>query len=392
MRFAAITERLKGLGSDKWAVHIEGRRRAAVGKDMIFLSIGEPDFPPPPAIAEEAYRSIKAGRTRYAAGRGEPATLAAIAAYYTRRSGHDVSPEQVTFLPGTQTALYAAMMTLVELGDEVLVPDPYYATYEGVIAAAGGVLVPIRTLSEDGFHLTAEALAAKVTKRSRVLLLNSPGNPTGAVLSKREIAAIGEVCRRHDLWIVSDEVYAELCFDGGFASPFDDPKLAERSVSVSSLSKSHAMPGFRCGWAAGSREFSARLQPLSETMLFGSQPFLEDATAFALTHHFDEVDAMRAAYISRARLVVERLSNAPGIVARMPEGGMFIMVDVRRLGLSGIEFGTRLLEEGVVVMPGESFGAGGAGHVRIGLTAKEPELVEACHRIARLAERCAASR
>jgi arginine:pyruvate transaminase len=389
MRYAAITERLKGLGSDKWAVHIEGHKRAAAGQDMIFLSIGEPDFPPPSAIADKVYDSIKAGRTRYAVGRGEPETLAAIASYYTRRSGHDVAPEQVTFLPGTQTALFAAMMTLVELGDEVLVPDPYYATYEGVIAAAGGVLMPIPTLSEDGFHLTAEALAAKITKRSRVLLLNSPGNPTGAVLSKAEITAIGAVCRRNDLWIVSDEVYADLCFDGGFASPFDDPKLAERSVSVSSLSKSHAMPGFRCGWAAGSREFAARLQPLSETMLFGSQPFLEDATSFALTHHFDEVDAMRAAYISRARLVVEKLSNAPGIVARMPEGGMFIMVDVRRLGLSGIEFGTRLLDEGVVVMPGESFGAGGAGHVRIGLTAKEPELAEACRRIARLAQRCA---
>jgi arginine:pyruvate transaminase len=284
------------------------------------------------------------------------------------------------------------MMTLIDLGDDVLVPDPYYATYEGVIAAAGGILVPIRTMSEDSFHLTPGALEAKITKRSRALLLNSPGNPTGAVLSRKEITAIAEVCRRHNLWIVSDEVYADLCFDGGFSSPFDDPRYRELSVSVSSLSKSHAMPGFRCGWAAGSLEFAQRLQPLSETMLFGSQPFLEDATAFALTHHFDEVDAMRNAYIARARVVVEGLSNAPGIVARMPEGGMFIMVDVRRLGLSGEAFATRLLDEGVVVMPGESFGAGGAGHVRIGLTAKEQELAEACRRIVRLAERCAGQR
>jgi arginine:pyruvate transaminase len=392
MRFAAITERLQGLGSDKWAVHIEGRRRANRGEAMIFLSIGEPDFPPPMAIIDEVGRSLRAGRTRYAAGRGEPDTRDAIAAYYTRRSGHEVTADQVTFLPGTQTALYAAMMTLVDLGDEVLVPDPYYATYEGVIAAAGGVLVPIRTLSEDSFHLTPEALEAKITKRSRVLLLNSPGNPTGAVLSKTEVAAIAEACRRHDLWIVSDEVYADLCFDANFASPFDEPRYREFSVSLSSLSKSHAMPGFRCGWAAGSREFAERLQPLSETMLFGSQPFLEDATAFALTTHFDEVDAMRRAYMARARVVVEGLSNAPGIVARMPEGGMFIMVDVRRLGLSGEAFARQLLDEGVVVMPGESFGAGGAGHLRVGLTAKEDELAEACRRIMRLADRLARQR
>jgi arginine:pyruvate transaminase len=392
MRFAAITERLKGLGSDKWAVHIEGRRRAEAGEDMIFLSIGEPDFVPPPAIIESVFDSLRRGRTRYASGRGEPHTREAIAAYYTRRSGHTVEPDQVVFLPGTQTALYAVMMTLVDLGDEVLVPDPYYATYEGVIAAAGGVLVPIRTLSEDAFHLTPEAFEERITTRSRVLLLNSPGNPTGAVLSKNEIAAIAEVCRSRGIWIVSDEVYAELCFGGGFASPFDEPRYRAFSVSLSSLSKSHALPGFRCGWAVGSLEFSERLQPLSETMLFGSQPFLEDATAFALTNHFDEVDAMRNAYIARARVVVEGLSNAPGIVARMPEGGMFIMVDVRRLGMSGDEFARRLLEENVVVMPGESFGAGGAGHVRVGLTAKEAELSEACRRIAHLAENCARQR
>jgi arginine:pyruvate transaminase len=248
--------------------------------------------------------------------------------------------------------------------------------------------VPIRTRSEDGFHLTAEALEAHVTSATRALLLNTPGNPTGAVLNRREIEAICGIAARHDFWIVSDEVYADLTFSGEFASPFDIPRFRDRSVAVSSVSKTHAMPGFRCGWAAGSQEFSDRLLPLTETMLFGSQPFLEDATAHALTHEFVEVGLMREAYRRRAGTVVSGLSNAPRIVARMPEGGMFIMVDVRRTGLTGEQFAMRLLdEERVVTMPGESFGEGGAGHLRIGLTAGEDELAEACRRICHLAER-----
>jgi arginine:pyruvate transaminase len=388
MKFSTITDRLQGLGADKWAVHIEGRRRQAKGEDLIFLSIGEPDFLPPAAIMDVANERMRAGRTRYSNGRGEPEVLNAIAGYYTRRSGHPVAPSQCTFLPGTQTALYASLMTVAEEGDEVLLPDPYYATYEGVIAATGAKLVPIRTSPETGFHLTPEALEAHITKRSRVLLLNTPGNPTGAVLSRPEIEAIGRVAERHGLWIVCDEVYADLTFGSAFASPFDIPELRQRSVSVSSVSKSHAMPGFRCGWTAGSQEFADRLLPLAETMLFGSQPFLEDATAFALNNNFEEVEMMRQAYLSRARTVVSTLSNAPRISARMPEGGMFIMVDVRRTGLSGEAFAMRLLEEEkVVTMPGESFGEGGAGHLRIGLTAKEHELEEACRRIGRLAQR-----
>jgi len=388
MKFSSVTDRLQGLGSEKWAVHIEGKKRLARGEDLIFLSIGEPDFAPPQAVMDVVTRQMRAGRTRYSDGRGEPETLQAIADYYTRRSGHRVAPSQCCFLPGTQTALYATLSGLVEQGDEVLMPDPYYATYEGVIAVTGARFVPIRTRPEDGFHLTAADLEKHVTRASRALLLNSPGNPTGAVLSRAEIRAIGDVAKRRDLWIVCDEVYADLVFGAEFASPFDFPDLRERTVIVSSLSKSHAMPGFRCGWAVGSQEFSDRLQPLVETMLFGSQPFLEDATAYALNNHFGEVDMMRQAYISRARTVVSGLSNAPRIAARMPEGGMFIMVDVRRTGLSGEAFARRLLdEEKVVTMPGESFGEGGAGHLRIGLTARESELAEACMRISRLAER-----
>ena len=392
MRYASITERLEGLGSDKWRVHIEGARRRAAGENVIMLSIGEPDFAPPAAIMDVVAERMRAGRTRYSTGRGEPAVLAAIARRYSKRTGRTIATDQVAFLPGAQTALFAVFLTLVEKGDGVLVPDPRYATYEGVIAASGAAIVPVPLDPDGGFHLTAADLERAVTPETRALLLNTPSNPTGAVLSRPAVAAIGELCARHGLWIVCDEVYSDLVYEAEFASPFDDPRFCDRTVVVSSVSKSHAMPGFRCGWAVGSQEFSRRLLPLSETMLFGSQPFLEDATAFALDNDFPECRAMREAYFRRARLVVAALSNAPGVRAPMPEAGMFIMADVRRTGLSGDEFARRLLEdERVATMPGESFGTAARGHIRISLTTGDDDMAEACRRIVRFAQNVTAA-
>lgn len=351
------------------------------------LSIGEPDLPPDAAVLEAAIDALRRGRSRYASGRGEAVVLEAVARRYASRTGRLVTPEQCCFLPGTQTALFASMQALLDEGDEVVVGDPYYATYEGVVAAAGGRIVPVPTRPEEGFHLQAAALDRAITPRTRVLLLNSPGNPTGAVLSRGEIAAIGEVCRRQDLTIVSDEVYADLAFAAPFASPFDDEALQNRTVVVSSISKSHALPGFRCGWAVGPADFAERLLAISEAMLFGSQPFLQDATAVALEIASGSAAAMAQAYLRRARLAVATLAGAPRLDARLPEGGMFVMVDVRGTGLSGEEFAWRLLERhAVAVMPGESFGAGGAGHLRLSLAVDDVALVEACRRIVACAE------
>lgn len=393
MRFAGLTDRLAGLGAEKWAVHLEGRRRAAAGTAHTFLSIGEPDLPPPSAVIDAAVGALGAGRVRYSGGQGEPTLLRAVAAHLTRRSGLAVGVDQVAAVAGTQHGLFTAMLTLAEHGDEVLVGDPCYATYEGIVAASGASMVTVPTRPDNGFHLTAEALAAAVTPRSRVVLLNSPGNPTGAVLTADELDAIGEVCRRHDLWILSDEVYAALTFAGPFVSPFDRPQLRDRTVVVASISKSHALPGLRGGWVAGPTTFVRRATSLLESMTFGLQPFVADAVACALDEHHPEVDAVREAFRRRADAVVAALRGSSAVHARLPEGGMFVMVDVRPTGLSGDAFARRLLdEECVVVMPGESFGPGGAGHLRVALTVADDELVGACHRLRALAERVVAER
>lgn len=389
MKYASIATRLSSLGSAKWAVHIEGRQRAAKGEKLIFLSIGEPDLPPPAAILDVAERQMRAGRTRYSAGRGEQIVLDALSRHYTKQMGRSIGADQFLFLPGTQAALAIAFTSILEPGDEVLLLDPYYATYEAVVTAPGGVPVAVPLDPDTGFHPHIEALEKAITSRTRAILLNSPSNPTGAVFTRAENLAIGALAKKHDLWIVSDEVYATMIHGNHvFHSPFAEKDLEERTIVVSSISKSHALPGFRCGWIAGSADYCNHVLPVTETMLFGSHPFLEDATAFALSNHFDETDAMKNAYLARARVLMDGLRGAKGITTRLPEGGMFLMLDVRQTGLSGEQFATRLLrEEAVVTMPGESFGACGAGHLRVALTVDEAAMAEAARRIKGLANR-----
>ena len=387
MRFAKITDRVANLAANKWAVHVEGKQRRDAGEKLIFLSIGEPDLPPAPAILDVAAKQMKAGRTRYSGGNGEGPLLNALSQYYTAQTGRAIAPNQFLFVPGTQTALAIAFMSIIEAGDEVILLDPYYATYEAVISAPGGIPVAVKLDADRGFHPDIASIEHAITPRTRAILLNSPSNPTGAVFSEAEIRAISALAVRYDLWIVSDEVYATLIHgDVKFYSPFFEKELEERVIVCSSISKSHALPGFRAGWIAGSAAYCEKVTPVSETLLFGSPQFLQDATAYALTHVFAETRQMQQLYVARAKALLEGLRGNNKVTARMPEGGMFVMVDVRKTGLSGEDFALRLLrEKDVVTMPGESFGASAAGHLRVALSVDEAEIAEAAKRIAALA-------
>ncbi|WP_027232555.1 aminotransferase class I/II-fold pyridoxal phosphate-dependent enzyme [Phyllobacterium sp. UNC302MFCol5.2] len=388
MRYASVTNRLAGLGSDKWAVHMRAREMKHAGEDVIELTIGEPDIPTPNDMIDVAERSMRAGRTGYSNGRGEPAVLAALSAKYTARTGRPMDAEHIMCFPGTQTALSLVMLGIAEEGDEIITGDPLYATYDGVVRATGAMRVSVPLRPEKGFRMQAADLEKVITPRTKVLLLNTPHNPTGAVLSAREIAEIGEVCRKHNLWIVSDEVYEQLIFDGTFASPLDQPELADRTVAVSSISKSHAAPGFRSGWCVGPKDFTRRLLPLSESMLFGGQPFIADMTAYALGQPSAAASTMRESYLRRARSIASRLDGVAGIDCKIPQAGMFILADIRATGLSGDEFAMRLLEEELVaVMPGESFGENLAGYLRLSLSVADDKIDAACAGVVRLASR-----
>jgi arginine:pyruvate transaminase len=386
MRYASITDRLSGLGSGKWALHLQARAMISAGVPVIELTIGEPDMPPDRALLDEAARAMYAGRTKYSNGRGEPGVVQALVEKYKKRRA-DVTEANILCFPGTQTALFAVLMGLAEAGDEVLVGDPLYATYEGVVASTGATIRTVPLRPENRFHLQADDLEAAITPKSRVLLLNNPHNPSGAVLNRDEVCAIGEVCRKHDLWIMCDEVYEELIFDAEFHSPFDFAEFAERTIVVASISKSHAAPGFRSGWAAGPAEFCERLLPVSETMLFGVQPFIADMTAMAVSRPFDTARVMRENYARRAHIAAETLAGSNVIKPLMPEGGMFILLDVGATGLTGEEFARKLLrEKHVAVMPGSSFGKEARNFLRLSLTVPDDRLREAVGRIADLGQ------
>lgn len=388
MRYASVTGRLAGLGSDKWAVHIRAREMKRAGHEIIELTIGEPDIPTPTDMLDVAEHAMRSGRTGYSNGRGEPGVLAALSTKYTARTGRAIGPEHILCFPGTQTALSLVMLGLAEEGDEIITGDPLYATYDGVVRATGATRVSVPLRPENGFRMQAADLEKAITSKSRVLLLNTPHNPTGAVLSAKEVAEIGEVCRRHNLWIVSDEVYELLIFDGSFASPLDRAELADRTIAVASISKSHAAPGFRSGWCVGPAEFTQKLLPLSESMLFGVQPFIADMTAYALGQPSAAAATMRESYFRRAQLISKRLDGIAGIGADVPQAGMFILADIRATGLSGNDFAMRLLEEEhVAVMPGESFGDNLAGYLRLSLSVADDKIDAACAGIVRLATR-----
>ncbi len=389
MRYAPVTDRLAGLGGAKWQVHARAREMKQAGEQVIELTIGEPDVPTPSELIETATRAMEDGRTGYSNGHGEAGLLRALAARYSARRGRAFGPDNIMTLPGTQTTLFAVLNALVADGDEVLLGDPLYATYEGLIAATGATLVRVPLRPENGFRMTAADVAARITPRSRVLFLNTPHNPTGAVLRRDEIAALGELARAHDLWILSDEVYEELVFDNvPFASPLDFPELAERTIVASSISKSHAAPGFRSGWCVGPAEFIQRLLPLSETMLFGSQPFIADMTAVAVAQPSQVAEGMRARFAHRAGLIAARLDGVAGLQVHRPEAGMFGLIDVRATGLSGTDFALALLaQEKVAVMPGDSFGQSLQGWLRVSLTQPDDLIALACDRIAAFAAR-----
>lgn len=383
MRYARITERLAALGGAKWELYQRARDLVAQGRDIVELTIGEPDIPAPETLIETAAQAMARGRTTYSNGRGEPGLRAALADRYSQESGRTITPDQVLCFPGTQTALFAVMMGLTEEGDGVLVGDPMYAAYEGAIRASGAHVVPVPLRPEHGFRLRPQDLEARVTPACRAILLTTPHNPTGAVLTNEDIAGIGAVARAHDLWIISDEVYAELIFDGTrFHSPLHQAGLAERTVVVSSISKSHAAPGFRSGWCIGPEPFTAALLSLSETMLFGNQPFIADMTEQAIREGSTVAAGMRARYARRAAQLDHCLTEQTRLRVHRPQAGMFALIDVSAYGLSGHDYALDLLEQGgVAVMPGCSFGETLQDWVRVALTVEDAAFDTACTRI-----------
>jgi arginine:pyruvate transaminase len=387
LRFAPRVADYSGPGSGGWSVQQEAAVLRDSGHDVIFLTIGDPDQPTPAPVIEATIAALRRGRTGYGSMIGHPELRAAIAARFASRTGRPCAVENVTVTTGAQGGLYCAMQCLVGPGDEVIVPEPVYATYQGVLAASGAEMVMVPLPAERGFHPDLDSIAGAITPRTRVVWINSPHNPTGAVFTPDEIAGIAEICRRHDLWLVSDEVYEDLAFARPHLSPWSLPDMTERTIVVSSLSKSHSMPGFRLGWIIGPPALGRHLFVLLLSMTYGTPPFIQEGALAALSAELPEVAALRDDYRRRAGLMSGILAAAPNCRPIPPEGGMFVLLDIRGTGMAAQQFASALLEsEEVAVLPCDAFGPSAAGHLRISLTEPDARLAEAGRRIVRFAQ------
>ncbi|WP_016855632.1 pyridoxal phosphate-dependent aminotransferase [Halomonas smyrnensis] len=390
MRYSRLTERIAGEGAAAWDIHNRALARRAAGEDITVLSVGDPDFDTPAPIVEGAVKSLRAGATHYPDVQGKLALREAIAERYRAR-GLEVTPERLIVMSGAQCGLYAAAQCLLDPGDEVIVPEPSYVTYEAVLQSTGARMVHIPLRGDAGFRLDVADLEAAITPRTRAILLNSPHNPTGQLIDAAAWADIAALCRRHDLWLISDEVYAELIFEGKHVCAASLPDMASRTVVIDSLSKSHAMTGWRLGWVLGPAPLIEHLSHLALCMLYGCPDFIQDAARHALREPLPELDAMRETYRGRRDAVVAALAGCPALEVITPAAGMFLMIDIRATGLSSKAFADRLLDEqGVSVLSGEAFGPSAAGFVRLSLTVDVARLNDACQRLARVAERARA--
>ncbi len=323
---------------------------------------------PTPRSCRRWTPAARSGQVGYTNGPGKQALREAVAARIQAQSGVPTTWENVAVTAGCQGALFSAHMVTLDAGDTGLFIDPYYATYPGTIRATGANAVAVTARSEDGFQPQADALAAAARATgARTLLVNSPNNPTGVVYGRATLERIAQVARDADLWLISDEVYDSQVWEGAHVSPRALPGMAERTIVVGSLSKSHAMTGSRLGWVVGPPEVIAAVTVLATNTTYGIPGYIQDAGLFALAQG-PGFEAAIAAPFARRRGIAQQVLGASNSLRLIPaDGAMFVMLDVRATGLTGADFADRLLEaERIAVMPGESFGAASAGHIQGG--------------------------
>ena len=348
----------------------EVRAAQAAGRDVVSLMRGEPDLRTPPHIVEAATRALAAGRTGYPDNRGEMALREAVALKLTRDNALSYDPaSELLVTTGATFGIYAALMAVLREGDEVLLPDPIYDAYQSPVVLAGGRGIPVTAPIEHGrFVLTAAALEAAVTPRSRVLMLNTPWNPVGTVFRKAELEAIAEVVVRHELVLISDEIYEAIVYDGHrHISPASlSPEVRARTILVNSLSKTYAMTGWRVGYCAAPERFVRTMFLVLQQSSRGPATFIQDAAAAALSGPQQCVGDMRQEYAARRGIVLERLTGLPRVNVLAPEGGFFAMVDARATRVPSDDLRRRLLNDhGVVVAHGSAYGRGGEGTLRV---------------------------
>lgn len=371
-------------GKDGWEVHFAAWNRKQAGEDIIVLSVGDHDFDTPSETIEACVTAVRESNHHYTPLPGLPRLRKAMAAASTACSGILTEPDEVIATAGGQGALYAAVQGVLDPGDHAIVVAPYYATYPNTFSAAGASFTVVETPAEGGFQPRADMIRAALKPNTRAILINTPNNPTGAVYSRERLEELAEICKQHDLWLLSDEVYWTLG-GGEHISPRSLPGMAERTLVINSMSKSHGMTGWRMGWLTGPKAMIALMVDLNLVTTYGLPAFISIACAEALENHYGVKDIAER-YAARRKIFLDAIRGANEVTVRGSEGGMYIMLDVSAVEPDDEKFAWALLDkEKVGVMPGSSFGEAAAGHIRISLCQPEPILKEAALRLRRFA-------
>lgn len=380
MRYSNRITRLGIEGA--FAVLAEAKRLEAEGRSIIHLQIGEPDFDTPENITEAAIKALRDGETHYSASSGIPLVRNAVAEYYRSQRKLNVAPENVVIMPGTKALIFTSLCATVNPGDEVIIPNPGYPTYESVVNFLGGkpVFVPLR--EENQFRFDVDELKELISPKTRMIVINSPENPTGGVLTRQDLEAIYDLAERHDLWILTDEIYSCIVYDAEFESIGTVPGALKRTIIVDGMSKTYAMTGWRLGHGIMPKklaeyQFAMAINNFSCTCTFSQYAIVE-----ALSGSQDAVDKMVAEFKRRRSVIVEGLNRIEGISCLMPLGAFYVFPNITKTGLTSQEFADRMLQEaGVACLPGTAFGTFGEGYVRFSYANSVENIKEALRRV-----------
>lgn len=386
---AQIASRVAELnGEGALSVFARAKELEKQGRSIIHLELGEPDFHPAAPVVDALRSAVAAGRDRYVSPRGIPALREAVAEYLLRTRALHAAPEQILIAPGCKMALSLAMMALIEPGDEVLYPDPGFPIYPSFARGLGAKAVPFFLEEKNQFQPDLREIAAKISSRSKVLIFNSPNNPTGTVFSDAALAQIAELAIRHDLWVLADEIYARILFAGQYKSIGSLPGMAERTVIIDGFSKSFAMTGWRLGYAVAPRRVIDAMDLLVLNTFTCAAEFTQVAAIEAMRDTTGAVNAMVAEYRKRRDLFVSGLNRIPGFRCQPPEGAFYAWVNVEDTGIAAQDLASTLLEDaGVAAIAGAAFGIAGKNYLRFSLVSARNLLEEALERIERVSAR-----
>ncbi len=388
-----LAARMSRLGTETaFEVLAKARALEAKGRDIVHLEIGEPDFDTPPALVAAGVAALERGETHYTPSAGVIELREAIARYVNERRGVRADPDQVIVTPGAKPIMFYALLALLEQGDEAIYPDPGFPIYSSMIDFAGARGVPLALREENEFQPDLDELRSLVNPRTKVLVLNSPNNPTGGVLSRSAIREIAALARERDLWVLADEIYGELVYDGEHHSIAAEEGMAERTILLDGFSKTFAMTGWRLGYGVFPRALVEPVAKLVTNSVSCTATFVQRAGTVALSSRPPEVDRMIAEFRRRRDALVKGLNTVPGITCRTPQGAFYVFPNIRGLGLrSSTEVADRLLTEaGVATLTGTCFGAAGEGYLRLSYANSLANLDRAVARIADWSSRSAA--